>query len=46
MRRSSLFEQSHKTCLLLSDFYSGFGFNVVCFAGYTKGTNVTSLTPA
>ena len=46
MRRSSLFEQSHKTCLLLSDFYSGFGFNVVCFAVYTKGTNVTSPTPA
>ena len=29
MRRSSLFEQSHKTCLLLSDFYSGFGCSVI-----------------
>ena len=46
MRRGGLFERSHKTSLLLSDFYSGFGLNVVCFTVYTKGANVTSLTPA
>ena len=45
MRRGGLFERSHKTSLLLLDIYSGFGLNVVSFTVYTKGTNVTLLTP-